>query len=71
MAHVQLNNILEPTGNDVLSGRGVTTNRHPGNVSYRSLVALNKASCIEKLRVAPCSAAVSRVACEGQHHMER
>lgn len=40
--HVPLSSISEPTANDVLSGRGVTTNRHPGNVSYRSLVALNK-----------------------------
>lgn len=40
--NVPLENIVEPTGTDVLSGRGVTTNRHPGNVSYRSLVALNK-----------------------------
>ncbi|KAL3768550.1 hypothetical protein ACHAWO_011505 [Cyclotella atomus] len=27
-----------PTDNDVLLGRGVSTNRHPGNVSFRNLV---------------------------------
>lgn len=32
----------EPGLHDVLCGRGVTTNRHAGNVQYRSLVALNK-----------------------------
>ena len=32
----------EPRRNDVLCGRGVATNRHEGNVQYRSLVALNK-----------------------------
>jgi hypothetical protein len=31
-----------PHSNDVLSGRGVTTNRHEGNTNFRSLVALNK-----------------------------
>jgi hypothetical protein len=41
---VPLTNIVEPSKNDVLSGRGVTTNRFPGNMSYRSLVALNKVS---------------------------
>ena len=40
--NIPLENIREPGSHDVLSGRGVTTNRHPGNVSYRSLVALNK-----------------------------
>jgi hypothetical protein len=34
--------IKEPHHNDVLCGRGVTTNRHPGNESFRSLVGLNK-----------------------------
>ena len=34
--------VPEPTDNDVLSGRGVTTNKHAGNVNFRSLVALNK-----------------------------
>lgn len=34
--------IEQPHGNDVLSGRGVTTNRHEGNTNFRSLVALNK-----------------------------
>ena len=37
--------IPEPTDNDVLSGRGVTTNKHAGNVNFRSLVALNKGEC--------------------------
>jgi len=34
--------IEKPHHNDVLSGRGVTTNRHPGNESFRGLVGLNK-----------------------------
>lgn len=34
--------IQKPHHNDVLCGRGVTTNRHPGNESFRSLVGLNK-----------------------------
>jgi N-dimethylarginine dimethylaminohydrolase len=33
-----------PHHHDVLCGRGVTTNRHPGNESFRSLVSLNKVS---------------------------
>ena len=37
-------NIENPHHNDVLCGRGVTTNRHPGNESFRSLVGLNKVS---------------------------
>jgi len=39
---VILFDIPEPGNNDVLSGRGVTTNKHAGNVNFRSLVALNK-----------------------------
>lgn len=39
---VILLDIPEPGNNDVLSGRGVTTNKHAGNVNFRSLVALNK-----------------------------
>ena len=31
-----------PTNNDVLCGRGVTTNRHTGNENFRSLVNCNK-----------------------------
>jgi hypothetical protein len=34
--------IDNPHYNDVLCGRGVSTNRHPGNESFRSLVGLNK-----------------------------
>lgn len=34
--------ISHPHHHDVLCGRGVTTNRHPGNESFRSLVGLNK-----------------------------
>jgi hypothetical protein len=34
--------IVKPHHQDVLCGRGVTTNRHPGNESFRSLVGLNK-----------------------------
>ena len=36
--------IEQPHHHDVLCGRGVTTNRHPGNESFRSLVSLNKVS---------------------------
>jgi hypothetical protein len=32
----------EITHHDVLCGRGVATNRHPGNESFRSLVSVNK-----------------------------
>jgi hypothetical protein len=34
--------IDNPHHNDVLCGRGVSTNRHSGNESFRSLVGLNK-----------------------------
>jgi hypothetical protein len=37
-----LYDIEKPHHNDVLCGRGVSTNRHPGNESFRSLVGLNK-----------------------------
>ena len=36
--------IVQPHHNDVLCGRGVTTNRHAGNESFRRLVGLNKVS---------------------------
>ena len=35
----------------VLCGRGVTTNRHPGNESFRSLVSLNKVSHRARLKL--------------------
>ena len=38
----QLHGIKEPHSNDVLCGRGVTTNRFPGNCSFRALVGVNK-----------------------------
>lgn len=38
----KMDDIEKPHHNDVLCGRGVTTNRHPGNESFRSLVGLNK-----------------------------
>jgi len=38
----KLVDIEKPHHDDVLCGRGVTTNRHPGNESFRSLVGLNK-----------------------------
>jgi hypothetical protein len=41
----QLYDIEDPTSNDVLSGRGVTTNRHVGNENFRSLVNCNKVWC--------------------------
>lgn len=37
-----MENILHPTNQDVLCGRGVTTNRHKGNESFRALVNCNK-----------------------------
>jgi hypothetical protein len=37
-----LTGIEKPHANDVLCGRGVTTNRHSGNESFRRLVLLNK-----------------------------
>jgi len=38
-----LNDIGQPHPNDVLCGRGYTTNRHPGNERFRSLIGgLNK-----------------------------
>ena len=47
--------IAEPHHHDVLCGRGVTTNRHPGNESFRSLVGLNKVSQIFESFVIPDS----------------
>lgn len=38
----KMEDIEQPHHHDVLCGRGVTTNRHPGNESFRSLVGLNK-----------------------------
>jgi len=38
----ELSDIKQPHHNDVLCGRGVTTNRHKGNESFRALVGLNK-----------------------------
>ena len=29
----------KPTDNDVLLGRGVATNRHPGNETFRAIVS--------------------------------
>jgi hypothetical protein len=45
--------IEKPHHHDVLCGRGVTTNRHPGNESFRSLVSLNKVSmtCAQKCQI--------------------
>jgi hypothetical protein len=34
--------VKDPHNNDVLCGRGVTTNRWIGNEQFRSLVGLNK-----------------------------
>lgn len=38
-------NIEHTRKNDVLCGRGVTTNRHPGNEKFRALVHANKVRC--------------------------
>lgn len=37
-----LTGIVAPHQHDVLSGRGVTTNRHKGNENFRELVDENK-----------------------------
>lgn len=42
MAQQQMTDIDEPTVNDVLCGRGVTTNKWAGNEQFRSLVGSNK-----------------------------
>lgn len=36
--------VSTPTNNDVLLGRGVATNRHPGNENYRAIVSLHVVS---------------------------
>jgi hypothetical protein len=41
-SEAEMEDISNPHHHDVLCGRGVTTNRHPGNESFRSLVSLNK-----------------------------
>lgn len=38
--------IKEPTATDVLLGRGVSTNRHPGNINFRSIVASHVVSYV-------------------------
>ena len=38
-------NIEQPHSNDVLCGRGVTTNKWAGNEQFRSLVSCNKVRC--------------------------
>ncbi|CAB9511726.1 Nitrilase family, member 2 [Seminavis robusta] len=40
--NTEMVDIEQPHKHDVLCGRGVTTNRFPGNESFRSLVSLNK-----------------------------
>jgi hypothetical protein len=40
----RMENIEKPHHHDVLCGRGVTTNRFPGNESFRAIVSLNKVS---------------------------
>ena len=37
-----MNTVIIPNDNDVLSGRGNARNKHPGNVSFRALVATHK-----------------------------
>eukprot|EP00978_Attheya_sp_CCMP212_P026199 scaffold85724_cov50-Attheya_sp.AAC.4 len=41
-----MTDIKSPHSNDVLCGRGVTTNRHTGNEGFRSLVNCNKVRAI-------------------------
>lgn len=42
----KMQDIETPHHHDVLCGRGVTTNRHPGNTSFRALVGLNKVGSV-------------------------
>ena len=41
--------IQTPHHNDVLCGRGVTTNRHPGNENFRGFVNRNKVCIIIRI----------------------
>lgn len=50
-----MDDIEKPHHHDVLCGRGVTTNRHPGNESFRSLVSLNKVSQCSSRTMIPYS----------------
>lgn len=52
--HLPMVDISKPEACDVLSGRGVSTNRHPGNIRFRSLVALNKVGAHSFLRLNYC-----------------
>lgn len=47
--------IVEPTDTDVLLGRGVSTNRHPGNVNFRSIVSEHVVSSLCFRFVLSCS----------------
>lgn len=38
--------INKPTNNDVLLGRGVATNRHPGNENFRAIVSQHVVSTL-------------------------
>jgi hypothetical protein len=38
----QTDNIAQPEANDILCGRGGSSNRHSGNINFRELVAANK-----------------------------
>ena len=37
-------NIMKPTKNDVLSGRGAGFNQHPGNEQFRKMINIQKVS---------------------------
>lgn len=52
--------IEKPHHHDVLCGRGVTTNRHPGNESFRSLVSLNK---VRKEMIKNCPGVKFQILC--------
>ena len=45
---LSLTNIAAPTNLDVLCGRGVATNRHVGNESFRALVKRHKVRALSK-----------------------
>lgn len=39
--------MLQPTPNDVLSGRGASFNRHPGNIHFRGMLEKKRVSAAQ------------------------
>jgi hypothetical protein len=46
MTNIQLSNIVDPHPHDILSGRGGSSNNHPGNENFRQLVQTQKVKYI-------------------------